>query len=57
MYKIILTLTFREPGSKDFAMTTTVLEFGRAIDADVALAYIEVRYPLHAIYATAVKLY
>ena len=57
MYQIILTLTFKEPGGKDFAMTTTVLEYDHPTDADVAFQCIEKRYPKSAVYATAVKLY
>lgn len=56
-FKILVTLTFKEPGGKDFGMTTNVLEFDRYQQAEIAFEQIDECYPNGGVHVVAVKLY
>lgn len=58
MYKMLVTITCNSDDSKGgFAMNTEVLSFNTASEANCAYDLIEKKYPKHAVYATAVRLY
>lgn len=54
MYRVILTLTFKEPGGTDFGMTTNILEFQTRASVMDFMANVDTKYPKNAIHATAV---
>ena len=57
MYKMLVTITCTEPGGVSLGMNTEVLSFNTASEANCAYDLIEKKYPKHAVYATAVRLY
>ncbi len=57
MYKMLVTITCTEPGGVSLGMNTEVLQFNNIAEANRAYDLIEKKYPKHAVYATAVKLY
>jgi len=57
-YKILVTISIQERGADwNSAMSTNVLEFDSASEANMAFEKIEAGYPKSAHYAVAVKLY